>query len=202
MSSTCDPAYRNAVPVLIFGDSYAKRFMDFLRRHPTMDLQCIGGMGISGATVADLKRSIKFFSPTLPASCSNIIVFIGANNILAKSPATEFKQQFIALTKLFKRIFRNFNLFFVELPVFPRIRRSQQLMQSVAATNALLRSLQSSNLTVVYVPSQLQDTKYFHAFYGRSSRKDDLHLNDLGYSLLAPVIRDTIIQNQTHKCSK
>lgn len=191
---TFNPSHPEPLPVLVFGDSYARRFISFLQTITDSQLQCLGGIGISGATVADLKTALKQSNLSQLPPCNNILIFIGANNVLKSTPPLVFKQQLISVNKYLLRIFPNSFIMFAELPVFPRHKHDPILNRSIKSANTLLRSLSSDRVAAIPIPSQLSHPQYFHSFYPKSKRRDGIHLNASGYGLLLPVITRHILQ--------
>lgn len=194
MDFSINDSFQHAYPVQVLGDSYATRYMKFLEGCTVKSLQCIGGMGISGANIGQLKRALKHTNTASLPFCASIIIFIGTNDLLSSTPATVFKNQFLSLIKLLSKIFAKSQLIFVELPVFPRLQHNPSFTRSVEATNLFLRSLRSDRIAVVTLPPHLNNQQYFHAFYGKSKRRDGIHLNNLGYQELTPYIVSAIVQ--------
>lgn len=186
--------HQHAYPVLVLGDSYANRYMQFLQCSTGTGLQCIGGMGFSGANILQLKRALKDADIASLPFCASIIIFIGANNLLKSTPATTFKTQFLSLVKFLSKIFSKSQLVFAELPVFSRFHQDPSFVRSVEATNLFLRSLRSDRVAVVSLPPHLNNEQHFHAFYGRSKRVDGIHLNQLGFEVLTPSLISAIAQ--------
>lgn len=191
--------HQHVYPLRVLGDSYATRYIRFLGETADTDLQCMDGMGISGANILQFKRALKSANLASRPFCANILIFIGANNLLQSTQPKVFKKQVLSLVKLLVKIFPNSQLIFAELPVFPRVQQNPSLIRSIEAANTFLRSLRSDRTAVVSVPPQLTNSKYFHAFYGKSNKRDGIHLNHLGYKELTPCIVSVIRQwHATH----
>lgn len=192
--SSIAPQNRTTLPVIVIGDSFARRFTTFLRQTPHTELHCLGSLGISGGTIADLKRSLKDMTLSSFPFCNNILLFIGANNLLSNTPLVTIKQQFISLLKFLTRVFPLCVVFLMELPIFPRHRASPDLVQSIQRVNALLRTLQSDRVVPLSLPPQFISPQFFNTFYPKSRRRDGIHFNDAAHAMLVPIVKSAIQQ--------
>jgi len=179
--------------IQVLGDSYATRFINFLEsgQPGTEKFKCIYGKGISGATVSVLKAYVKTHRTALNGTVP-LLLFFGTNDYFANVQPIVFKQAVKAFLRFFRTTYPDCTLVFCTLPKYPRVGNSVFHIQRLQKINNFLLTLRSETVRVIKLPDNFSSSDYFHAFYGRSLRRDEMHLNQKAYSELLPILRNSL----------
>ena len=180
-------AFCQTTPIQIIGDSFARRFSIFIESQ-TADRKgwcAIHTLGLSGATIADVKAAVKFNPPPLQVSVP-LLLFVGTNDILKGSNWPNIKNQFLALLRLLKRTYPGINIIICQLPFYPRVRSNFAAHILIANTNQLFLSCQASDTLVLRLGDCFRNPRLFHGFYPHSYKPGGIHFNDLAHFKLLP----------------
>lgn len=186
-----------SLPLQVIGDSFARRFTDFLKVG-SHSLFSMFSLGISGAKIQDVKYHIK--QKTLPIVVDiPLLVLIGTNDFLSGVGPAFFKNQFLSLLRLIRRTYPGIVVILVTLPSYPRVRSNSAAIQELHRINSFLLTLQSESTKVVKLPHYFANLDFFHAFYGKSRRRDGIHFNKLAHQALEPLLLE--VYNQAFRSS-
>lgn len=172
----------------ILGDSFARRFDSFLNSNQDQQSQItvLQHVSIAGCRINQLKYYLKSNRITFETN-SPLALFIGSNDISKGSNLPLFKSQYLALIRYLQRTNPEIRLIINELPNYLRFRSTPSIMKFVQEVNQFFASLRSPNTMVITSNHIFQHERYFHSFYGNTTRIDGIHLNDLGHKELLQI---------------
>jgi len=180
---------QSLMDIQVLGDSFAVRFKRFLDSKPpgSENLNCIFSKGISGATVPVLKAFVKTHRTALRGNVP-LILFLGTNDFFTRVQPSVFRDSLKSFLRFLRRTYAGCRLVLFTLPTYPRVGNSVPELQRRQRINNFLVTLQSDIVRVIRLPENFSCPDYFHAFYGKSWRRDGMHFNDRAYCELLPLL--------------
>lgn len=172
--------------VNIIGDSFARRLSLFLNK-PDSQLRPVATVGISGATISDLKLFLKQNRPVLNLN-KPCILAIGNNDVLKRCSLEDTKSKFLSLRKLIRRMYGTIKLIILQLPIYPRISKDQSIIQVIKSINSFIATWADLNTKIIRLTVEFDQFNYFCKFFGKSSRRDGIHWNSLGQRELVRLV--------------
>lgn len=188
------------LPIQVLGDSYARRFVEFLMAQPdnTANIHCEQVHSISGGQVADIKAYLKSKTPKLDP-CMPLLLFLGVNDILRATPFEKFKKIFLSIIRILRRRLPGVAIIISEIPYMPRVSDSPSKILLVEQYNEFFASLQTTNVRLLHTASLTKHASNFHMYYSNSSKKDLIHLNTKGYFALMQTLITSLRYFQTQR---
>lgn len=172
------------------GDSQVVRFMNYLRYD--CKVKSIHSVGLSGATVGGVKKFLKANRSVLPLE-GTICVFCGTNDVLRASDMQVFRNDYRSLIKLIRNVFRPKLLVLVSVPPLIRIRKDQARSALLQGYNEYIASFARRDCKVLrWVISGQDAESIFQYRYRNTGRPDLIHLNKLGFRMLADTIQESL----------
>lgn len=164
------------------------RFADYLQRNRT---GFVAGQGVtvSGIRTSELKRRIREEKLSLDRLCP-LILLVACNDIIRGTSDDRLKWDFLSLIKVIRKKYGNIRLVIIQLPPFPRYHVESDQVRQIEKFNRFLATLGNATTFILRWPFTSQNrTGFFHRFYGRSNRRDMIHLNDRGFACLVGMLR-------------
>lgn len=171
----------------LVGDSQFCRYYQYCQRISTnkyYNFKIQDKLVKSGSTVHDIKSMLKQTPPFQLKS--NIVLFIGTNDVLRRVALHIFKAQYLSLIRLIKNKFQPANLILVMLPPFPKLLLDSTSLTIIDSINTFISTLHTNNVHILRLPITTENAEiYFHRYYHNSNRRDGIHLNDFGFNQLS-----------------
>lgn len=166
----------------VIGDSQSLRLLKYCGKS-SIPLAVSSTIAITGCTTTQIRMHIKTNRPIM---CSSLpcAIFVGTNDLKAEPfSLTEFRQQYLALVRLVRKIYNPTSVIIVALPEYPRYERNQTIINRIRSINQFIATLQRPSSTLVI--SWLANTpRNFFTLKYYNGRKDLIHLSDQGFEHL------------------
>lgn len=176
--------------IQLLGDSQFCRYKNFLlaSNHSNINLTLSTVYAISGSTIAALKHKIKTTRPNLDPLIP-VLLFIGTNDLTKGTQYEGFVNNYLSLLRLLKRLYGFHKLIMMKIPAYPLFSNKQQTLLLIHKINKFLSTLQRDELSILHLPSiNRGNLFYFEQFYGKSHRRDLVHLNNLGFQYISTTL--------------
>lgn len=170
------------IQIQILGDSLTKRLEYFVNREGSK-LKLEYSMGISGATIGQLKKQIKITNPYFNSEIP-LLLWIGTNDIFSNTSITMMTQQYVSLLRVIRKRYLGTRLILLGLPYFPRSEYTPHTIDKITQFNTFLHTLSNQNTQPIFLTHVLNSNKYYLHTYRHSNRRDDIHLNNIGNQIL------------------
>lgn len=165
--------------IQVIGDSMVKRLQNHVLGNPTSTLHISHSIGLSGATIKELKSFLKYNPPQLDPKIP-LLIFIGTNNIFRDTPLSVMQDQIISLIKFIRRTNPQIRIILTQLPLYPRAQHTAHWIAAIDQFNKFLHSLQNSSTQFFKLQNFLGSSRNFQLRYKHNGRPDGIHFNNLG----------------------
>lgn len=167
------------------GDSMIRRFTYYVNNNPSCPLKITHSVGLSGATILELKDYLKD-CPMVLDSSTPLLLFIGTNNIFKNTPFSVMQKQFKSLLRFIRRTHPHINnIILTQLPLFPRAKNNLSQIWTIHKFNKFLHSLTNQNTQFFQTQNFLDPLSDFQPKYSKNGGVDKIHFNNIGHSKFA-----------------
>lgn len=156
-----------------------KRLTFFVRNSNTFPLHISHSIGMSGATIHDVKSFIKSHPPQWDGNIP-LLIFLGTNNVFKNTPLPIMKQQYISLLRIIRRTCPHIQIIITQLPLYPRALQDQSQITKIHQFNKFLHTLSSKNTHFFETQIFLDSARDYQHQYRYNGRTDKIHFNHSG----------------------